>query len=200
MNPKRRGDGLDVRGIVRGVWRGAASGGHRVADDGRGRIVTDLRSEKSVLVTGGAGYVGSHVVLALREAGYRVTVIDDLSSGRRDSVPGDVPLVRADIGDGRALRSTLREHAVGAVMHLAARVGVAESLSEPGGASSGQRRGDGGVGRCGGRLRRALRGVFVDGGGVRGAAGGAGGGGRAARLAAVLAGESPVGVILSLTP
>ena len=94
--------------------------------------MTCLRSGKSVLVTGGAGYVGSHVVLALREAGYRLAVIDDLSSGRRDSVPGDVPLVRADIGDGRALRATLREHAVGAVMHLAARVGVAESLSEPG--------------------------------------------------------------------
>ena len=91
-----------------------------------------LRSGKSVLVTGGAGYVGSHVVLALRDAGYRVTVIDDLSSGRRDLVPGDVPLVRADIGDGRALRSILKEHAIGAVVHLAARVGVAESLSEPG--------------------------------------------------------------------
>ena len=60
-----------------------------------------LRSEKSVLVTGGAGYVGSHVVLALREAGYRVTVIDDLSSGRRDSVPGDVPLVRLERGRSR---------------------------------------------------------------------------------------------------
>ena len=88
-------------------------------------------SGESVLVTGGAGYVGSHVVLALREAGYGVTVIDDLSSGRREAVPGDVPLVRADIGDGRALRSTLKEHAIGAVVHLAARVGVAESLSEP---------------------------------------------------------------------
>ena len=90
-----------------------------------------LRSRKSVLLTGGAGYVGSHVVLALREAGYRVAVIDDLSSGRRDCVPGDVPLVRADIGDGRVLRSTLKEHAIGAVVHLAARVGVAQSLSEP---------------------------------------------------------------------
>ena len=89
-------------------------------------------SVESVLVTGGAGYVGSHVVLALREAGYGVTVIDDLSSGRREAVPGDVPLVRADIGDGRALRSTLKEHAIGAVVHLAARVGVAESLSAPG--------------------------------------------------------------------
>ena len=94
--------------------------------------MTCLRSGQSVLVTGGAGYVGSHVVLALREGGYRVTVIDDLSSGRRDSVPGDVPLVRADVGDGRALRSTLREHDIGAVMHLAGRVGVAESLGEPG--------------------------------------------------------------------
>ena len=94
--------------------------------------MTCLRSGQSILVTGGAGYVGSHVVLALREGGYRVTVIDDLSSGRRDSVPGDVSFVRADIGDGRALRSTLKEHAIGAIMHLAGRVGVAESLSEPG--------------------------------------------------------------------
>ena len=89
-------------------------------------------SGASVLVTGGAGYVGSHVVLALREAGYGVTAIDDLSGGRSDAVPGDVPFVRVDICDGRAVRSTLRQHAIGAVVHLAARVGVAESLSAPG--------------------------------------------------------------------
>ena len=81
------------------------------------------------------------------------------------------PLVRADIGDGRALRSTLKEHAIGAVHAPGrARGGCGVSLGA-GGAPSRQRRGDGGVGRCGGRLRRAARGVFVDGGGVRGAAG-----------------------------
>ena len=90
-----------------------------------------LRPEQRVLVTGGAGYIGSHVVLALREAGYPVAVVDDLSVGRRDAVPDDVAFVQADIGDQQAVRAVIAEHRIGAVMHLAAHVGVAESLSEP---------------------------------------------------------------------
>ena len=86
---------------------------------------------RAVLVTGGAGYIGSHAVRALRRAGYPVTVLDDLSSGRREAVPGDVALVRADIGDGRAVRAALAAHRIGAVMHLAALVGVAESVAAP---------------------------------------------------------------------
>ena len=53
-----------------------------------------------VLVTGGAGYVGSHVVLALREAGHSVVVLDDLSTGRREAIPDGVALVEGDAGDG----------------------------------------------------------------------------------------------------
>ena len=90
-----------------------------------------LRLEQPVLVTGGAGYIGSHVVLALREINYSVVVVDDLSVGRRDAVPDDVAFIQADIGDQQAVRAVMAEHKVGAVVHLAAHVGVAESLSEP---------------------------------------------------------------------
>lgn len=92
---------------------------------------TRLQSDQPVLVTGGAGYIGSHAVLALREIGCPVVVVDDLSVGRRDAVPDDVAFVQADIGDQPAIQAVMAEHKVGAVMHLAAHVGVAESLSEP---------------------------------------------------------------------
>jgi UDP-glucose 4-epimerase len=71
------------------------------------------------LVTGGAGYIGSHVVLALREAGLAPVVIDDLSSGFARFVPEGVPFVRASILDGKAVLSTLRENGVEGVIHLA---------------------------------------------------------------------------------
>ena len=56
-----------------------------------------VTKDHSILVTGGAGYIGSHVVLALREAGHSVVVVDDLSTGRRQAVPEDVPLVVGDV-------------------------------------------------------------------------------------------------------
>ena len=90
-----------------------------------------LYGSQPVLVTGGAGYIGSHVVLALRAVGYPVVVVDDLSVGRRDAVPDDAAFVQADIGDPQAVRAIMAEHKVGTVIHLAAHVGVAESLSEP---------------------------------------------------------------------
>ena len=65
-----------------------------------------------VLVTGGAGYIGAHVLRALQGAGYNVVVLDDLSTGLERKVPQDVPLVRADINDGDAIRTALREHGV----------------------------------------------------------------------------------------
>src|SRR3546814_11071235 len=62
----------------------------------------------TVLVTGGAGYIGSHVVLALQDAGYRPVVLDNLSTGIRPAVPADVPFVEGDIGDAALLPPIIR--------------------------------------------------------------------------------------------
>jgi UDP-glucose 4-epimerase len=85
----------------------------------------------TVLVTGGAGYIGSHVVLALRERGRRVVVADDLSAGRRHAVPGDVPLVETHVGDAGSMEEVLRRHGVGTVMHFAGSISVPESIEKP---------------------------------------------------------------------
>ena len=80
----------------------------------------------AVLVSGGAGYVGSHVVLALVEAGYRTVVLDDLSSGRREAVPAGVELAVADTGDRRAVGALIADHGIAAAIHLADASGVDE--------------------------------------------------------------------------
>jgi len=87
-------------------------------------------AESSILVTGGAGYIGSHVVLQLVEAGRRVIVLDDLSTGFREAVHG-APLVVGDCGDGARVGGLLREHAVDTVFHFAARTVVPESVADP---------------------------------------------------------------------
>jgi UDP-glucose 4-epimerase len=71
------------------------------------------------LVTGGAGYIGAHVVRALQAAGMQPIVIDDLSSGHEEFVPGDVPFVRGTILDGGLLMETLERHHVTGVIHVA---------------------------------------------------------------------------------
>ena len=94
-------------------------GGHSMRDcprAGSGRS----RGSGAVLVTGGAGYVGSHIVLALRDAGYPVAVVDDLSTGDRDAVPAGVPLVRADAACGDAIRGAIARYGVTAAVHAAA--------------------------------------------------------------------------------
>ena len=73
----------------------------------------------SILVTGGAGYIGSHVALQLRSRGERVVVLDDLSRGFRQAVI-DAPLVVGNVGDRDAVRRVLAEHGVDTVMHFAA--------------------------------------------------------------------------------
>jgi len=89
-------------------------------------------SEKvPVLVTGGAGYIGSHAVLALRDAGWPVSVIDNLSTGFRFAVPEGVPLYQGDIEDAALLARIFAEQGIRAVMHFAGSIVVPESVEKP---------------------------------------------------------------------
>ncbi|MGD9485678.1 UDP-glucose 4-epimerase GalE [Streptomyces sp. TRM70308] len=83
------------------------------------------------LVTGGAGYIGAHVVRAMVRAGERVVVLDDLSTGLRQRLPSDVPLVEASVLDRAALDRVIAEHGVTGVVHLAAKKRVGESVEVP---------------------------------------------------------------------
>ncbi|WP_122818785.1 UDP-glucose 4-epimerase GalE [Nocardioides pantholopis] len=83
------------------------------------------------LVTGGAGYIGSHVVAAFREAGIAPVVVDDLSSGVESFVPEDVPFLRANLLDTAALTAFLREYDVRGVVHLAGFKYAGVSVSRP---------------------------------------------------------------------
>ncbi len=85
----------------------------------------------NVLVTGGAGYIGSHAVLALLAAGYRPIVVDDLSTGRRAAVPAEVPLFVQTIGDREALSPIFDRHRIDAVLHFAGSIIVGESMAKP---------------------------------------------------------------------
>ena len=87
-------------------------------------------SDNAILVTGGAGYIGSHVVLKLVEAGRRVVVLDDLSTGFRSAVLG-AELVVGDVGDAALVDALLRQHRVDTVLHFAARTIVPESVADP---------------------------------------------------------------------
>ncbi len=89
-----------------------------------------MSQKSSVLVTGGAGYIGSHVVLQLRERGERVVVLDNLSTGFRQAV-ADTPLIVGDMGDMDLVSRVLQEHQVDTVMHFAAKTIVPESVREP---------------------------------------------------------------------
>ncbi|HYB95388.1 MAG TPA: UDP-glucose 4-epimerase GalE [Vicinamibacterales bacterium] len=84
-----------------------------------------------VVVTGGAGYIGSHAVRALVDAGHAVAVLDDLSAGHHQAVPQGVTLVRAAIHDRDAVYRLLVEHRADAVMHFAAWLAVGESVRKP---------------------------------------------------------------------
>ncbi len=84
-----------------------------------------------VVVTGGAGYIGSHAVRALSDAGHAVAVLDDLSAGHEQSLPAGVTLVKAAIHDRAAVHRLLVEHRADAVMHFAAWLAVGESVRKP---------------------------------------------------------------------
>ncbi len=86
---------------------------------------------KRILVTGGAGYIGSHTALALVEAGHEVVVVDNLHSGRRAAVPARAKFAQGDIADQQFITDLLRKHRIEAVLHFAAYVVVPESLAAP---------------------------------------------------------------------
>jgi len=91
---------------------------------------TDV-SSVPVLVTGGAGYIGSHAVLALKDAGWPVAVIDNLSTGVRALVPADVPFYEGSITDVALLKRIFAEQETKAVMHFAGSIVVPESVEDP---------------------------------------------------------------------
>lgn len=85
----------------------------------------------AVLVTGGAGYIGSHAVLALLDAGHRVVVIDNLTTGFAWAVDPRATLIQGNIEDDDVVRAALRDHNVRAIMHFAGSIVVPESVTDP---------------------------------------------------------------------
>lgn len=85
----------------------------------------------TVLVTGGAGYIGSHMVLALKDAGRDVVVLDDLSCGFEWLVPEGVAFIRGDVGDQALVADTIRRHSITAILHFAGSIVVPDSVSDP---------------------------------------------------------------------
>ena len=94
-------------------------------------MVTQVKP--TILVTGGAGYIGSHTVLALKRAGYEIIVLDNLEYGHREFVEDilKVELIVGDIGDRLLLDSVFATHNIAAVMHFAAYIAVGESVKDP---------------------------------------------------------------------
>ncbi len=95
------------------------------------QMQAELQAKIPVLVTGGAGYIGSHAVLALLDAGWPVAVIDNLSTGFRFAVPEGVPFYEGDIEDSALLERIFAEQGTRAIMHFAGSIVVPESVSDP---------------------------------------------------------------------
>ena len=85
----------------------------------------------AVLVTGGAGYIGSHMVLELLQAGEGVVVVDNLSTGFRSALPAGVPLIVGDVGDEALTAAIVRQHGIDAIIHFAGSIVVPESVADP---------------------------------------------------------------------
>ena len=85
----------------------------------------------TILVTGAAGFIGSHAILSLNEAGHTVIAVDDLSTGRRWAVPPEIIFIQADVGDAAAMRDIFARRRIDAVMHYAGSIEVGESVTHP---------------------------------------------------------------------
>jgi UDP-glucose 4-epimerase len=85
----------------------------------------------SILVTGGCGYIGSHMTWALHDAGREVVIIDNLSTGFSWLVPDTVPVIEGDIGDSDLVARTMRDYGVEAVIHFAGSIVVPDSVTDP---------------------------------------------------------------------
>lgn len=94
-------------------------------------MVEDPKKNRSVLVTGGAGFIGSHVAEAYRDRGWSVTIVDDLSTGKRSNVPGGVEFVELDIGDPGLAELFERSGGFDLVNHHAAQIDVRASVTRP---------------------------------------------------------------------
>lgn len=90
-----------------------------------------IKETKKILVTGGAGYIGSHMVLKLLEAGYQPIVVDDLSSGLKSRLSQDVPLHVFNFADSEKLNTLFHQEKIDVVMHFAAFIEVGESVDHP---------------------------------------------------------------------
>jgi UDP-glucose 4-epimerase len=93
--------------------------------------VKSMEKSKKVLVTGGAGYIGAHLVRQLLGAGYEVAVLDNLSAGKRENVPDGAAFIEGDLADLNLLRDVLSSGEFDAVFHMAASLEVEESVREP---------------------------------------------------------------------
>lgn len=85
----------------------------------------------AVLISGGAGYIGAHAILAFREKGDDVIVLDDLSTGCRALLPDGVPFVEGSVADSQKVAALLKEYGVGTVVHFAGSIVVPESVADP---------------------------------------------------------------------
>src|SRR5581483_2563232 len=86
---------------------------------------------RHILVTGGAGYIGSHAVRALVNSGYRVTVLDNLSKGHAEAVHADARFVKMDLADVQSLSEFFQQEKFDAVMHFAGMIEVGLSMKQP---------------------------------------------------------------------
>ena len=90
-----------------------------------------MTTSRTVLVTGGAGYIGSHALLALIDAGHSPVVIDNLTTGFRWAIPEDVPFHQGDVADEALVARIIAEHGIEAIMHFAGSIIVPESVENP---------------------------------------------------------------------